>query len=96
MFTLDPYGGQDIESLTLWVIQQFQKLSNLHTELETDSLRFTRLHVAPTRPATDTIYLADGSDWDPLSVGGSDPYFVWYTGSVYRGLHETGNGTNLT
>lgn len=95
MFTPDPYGGNDLQSFIIYTLQQFQKLANLHAELETDSLRFTRLHAAPDKPIADTIYLADGSDWDPLSVSGSDPYFVWYTGSAYRGLHERGNGTNL-
>lgn len=95
MFTPDPFGGNDLQSLIIYTIQQFQKLANLHETLEASSLRLTRLHSAPGKPQTDTIYLADGSDWDPLSVGGADPYFVWYTGSAYRGLHERGNGTNL-
>lgn len=95
MFNPDPYGGNDLQSLIIYTVQQFQKLANLHTEFSSESVTFTRLHSAPDKPVQDTVYLADGSDWDPLSVAGSDPYFVWYTGTAYRGLHERGNGTNL-
>jgi len=95
MFTPDPYGGKDLESFIIWTIQQFQKLANLHAEFETDSVLFTEIHAAPDKPSLGVIYLADGSDWDPLAVGGADPYFVWHDGAGYHGLHEDGNGANL-
>ena len=96
MFTPDPYGGHSLESLIIYVIQQFQKLANLFSEFEIDYVRYTVHHSAPEKPAEGMMFLADGSDWDPLSLSGSDAYFVWYTGSAYRGVHETAGGTNLS
>lgn len=58
--------------------------------------QFKALTAAPSKPRVGCIYLADCVNWDPLSVTGSNAYFVWYTGSAYRGLHETAGGTNLT
>lgn len=50
---------------------------------------------APANPQKGRIELADGVSWDPLSMGTSNSYYVWYTGSTWRGLHEDGAGNNL-
>jgi hypothetical protein len=55
------------------------------------------LAAAPSSPWSGLVVLANGAGWDPLATGGAaGAYWVWWTGSTWRGLHETGNGTNLS
>jgi hypothetical protein len=41
---------------------------------------------APSTPAAGYFYWADESTWDPLTLGGSTGYFVFYTGAAYVGV----------
>lgn len=52
---------------------------------------------APTGPdlTAGLIVRCDGVLWDPLATASTASYIVWYTGSVWRGLHENANGSNL-
>ena len=59
-------------------------------------LRFAPLSAAPANPTQGRVALANQSGWDPLGLGSVGPYFVWWNGSAWRGLHESSNGTNLS
>lgn len=41
------------------------------------------LSAAPSGPSTNQVALADGVNWDPLSVSGSTPYLVLYNGTSW-------------
>ena len=49
-------------------------------------LTFVPLTAAPSSPVANTIYMANRTNWDPLSKGSGGPYFVWYDGSAWVGL----------
>lgn len=42
---------------------------------------------APPSPVSGSIYVADGTAWDPDSKGGSYPYPVYYDGNAYNALY---------
>lgn len=51
----------------------------------------------PADPVVGTQALADAVNWDPLGLGAAGgAYWVWWTGTTWRGMHERANGTNLT
>lgn len=41
---------------------------------------------APLSPATGTVVLADGVNWDPLNLAVAFPYLVWWNGSAWVSL----------
>lgn len=45
------------------------------------------LAAAPGTPVAATMYVADGTNWDPASKSGSVPYPVFYDGSAYHALY---------
>lgn len=75
--------------------EQLKKIGREFSFPRSDFIQINKLTIAPSRPQVGMVFLADGVHWDPLSLAGSDAYFVWYTGTTYRGLHETAAGTNL-
>lgn len=51
----------------------------------------------PNSPVVGGLAFADATNWDPLGIGSAGgAYWVWWTGSAWRGLHERANGTNLS
>lgn len=54
-------------------------LSDLHT--------ITALAAAPGSPVTNTIYVADGTTWDPAAKAGAVPYPVFYDGVAFIALY---------
>lgn len=51
----------------------------------------------PSSPVVGGLAFADATTWDPLGLGAAGgAYWVWWTGSTWRGLHERANGTNLS
>lgn len=49
------------------------------------------LHAAPAKPRVGIVYLADGSDWDPVSTGELTP--VWFDGSAWKEIGSGGTGS---
>jgi hypothetical protein len=76
------------------------------SDLETDNMVNSNgtispplLSSAPSSPQTNQVALADGSSWDPLSVGGSNPYLVLYNGTTWVSaiaVPTASTGTNTT
>ena len=50
--------------------------------------------LAPISPQSGDWFMANGTTWNPLASSGG-AYPVRWTGSAWRGFHETDNGTNL-
>ncbi len=68
-----PESDEDLQD---WAWGEFQQIG-----IELDS-PYVELHVAPTRPRTGLVVLADGTDWDPGSGAG----FYGYYGSAWHKL----------
>lgn len=80
MFQPDPFSGQTVEELIVWVDTQFQKLANLHAEFETDSIRLTVHHAEPDKPRAGHVYYADGTNWNP---GSGEGVYYYTSGSTW-------------
>jgi len=52
----------------------------------TDIMTLTPLSAAPASPTVGMICVADKTNWDPLSSGGSRPYVVFYDGVIWTNL----------
>jgi hypothetical protein len=55
----------------------------------------TPLTAAPASPFTGHAFLCDQVTWDPLARGSGGAYWVWWTGTAWRGMHEDASGGNL-
>lgn len=95
MFQPNP-PPRNIEELTRYLFEELNRAASAINQPQVDYVQFTPLTAAPDKPRAGRVYLADAANWDPLTTSASNAYFVWYTGTAYRGLHETANGTNLT
>jgi len=93
MYTPNPITKSDLDRQ---VDDELRKISTAINQPLFEYIELKKLNIAPSKPRDGRIYYADGTNWDPLSLSGGNAYFVWYTGTAYRGLHETANGTNLT
>ena len=71
-----------------------RKIANAINNPVFEYIELVTLNKAPDKPKVGRIYRCDGTNWDPLSLSHGS-YHIWYDGSVYRGLHETSDGTNL-
>ena len=72
MFVYVPtYAGKDPEAK-----EEFDRLAQL---LNDGMILLLTLHAAPAKPRQGMLVIADGTDWDPLTVG--VPTMVWYNGT---------------
>ena len=95
MYQPRPADARTLEDLVRMVQEEFRAIAGAINEPNFSQVTYEVLSNAPSKPRKGNVYLADATNWDPLSTGAGNAYFVWYTGSAYRGLHETANGTNL-
>lgn len=75
-----PPPFNDIQGLTRWVMDEFNRLSVRGNQVE--SVVFQELHVEPMKPRVGTVVFADGTDWDP----GAGRGFYGYDGSGWNQL----------
>ena len=67
-------------------------IKNGTRSIKTLSMHITQKTAAPSSPATNAIYLADGTTWDPASLSIGKAYYVLYDESSYQPLwDEDGN-----
>lgn len=73
---VNSYTGEDLSAA-----EQFR---NLAEALSDDEIVIPQHFAEPTRPRIGRIVVADGTRWDPLSVG--VPRIVWYNGTAWVAL----------
>lgn len=71
------YVGEEVRRLAVFMYEELLKV-----DVATEPQPLEELHVAPLRPRTGMIVLADGSDWDP----GSGQGFYGYYGGAWNKL----------
>jgi len=62
------------------------KASVTSVGMVTDIMSLTPLSAAPASPTVGMICVADKTNWDPLTSGGSRPYVVFYDGAIWTNL----------
>lgn len=64
-----------------WLLGELYKISDAINSNHVEVLR-----AEPNYLTEGIIVLADGVTWDPLSVGGTDAYFVRYNGTAWKAV----------
>ena len=67
-------------------IGSVEKASVSATGMVTDIMTLTPLAAEPTTPTVGMIVVADKTNWDPLTSGGTRPYVVFYDGAIWTNL----------
>lgn len=82
MYNPVPFGGdaKDGQAVVDWVQGELAALAASFFDL--NSVRFTELNVAPTKPRTGDVVLADGTNWNPGAGAG----FYGYHGGAWSKL----------
>jgi len=65
VFQPDPFSGRSLDEIISYIEIQFQKLANLFSDLEAESIRFTIMYKEPERPQEGMLVYADGTLWNP-------------------------------
>ena len=74
------FDMSDHDALRRYLIDELQRIAG--ALLEVDGVLLTERHVAPSKPRSGMLVLADGSDWNPGSGAG----FYGYRGGAWRFL----------
>ena len=69
----------DLQTLKLWLLEEHQRLSIVINQLAKGYQEAA--YKADGRPRQGDVRRADGTQWDPASVGAG---FVWYTGTEWK------------
>jgi hypothetical protein len=95
-FVSNGTGTPTLESATNVVIDaaneiqlqvgSYTKASVTSVGMVTDIMSLTPLSAAPASPTVGMICVADKTNWDPLTSGGSRPYVVFYDGAIWTNL----------
>lgn len=65
MYQPNPSQANSIEELRRYLEEELQKVANVLSEFEPDSIRL-KVHTAvPDKPAQGQMYYADGTKWNP-------------------------------
>jgi len=72
----------ELEELRTRIEQELRQIELTLNDLEMERLFLTELHEAPKKSLTGMVVLADGTDWDPASIGGGQ-YITRYNGSTW-------------
>jgi len=75
--SIPPGTSREVEDLIIQLQRELDSISDTFKGLA--YLQLKELHVAPIRPRTGMVVLADGTDWDPGSGAG----FYGYYGSAW-------------
>lgn len=72
------YTPEQTNDLTLeWVLKELYSIGDQMSRANVQKI----WHVSPGKLVDGLEVIADGTDWDPLSLSGSTPYKVLYTSS---------------
>ncbi|WMM36557.1 structural protein [Pseudoalteromonas phage PS_L5] len=83
-------GSGSVKSLFLGSGSDFDEV-----DFATMSARLRPRSAAPSSPQIGRIEMADGTSWDPLSLGGGS-YIVWYSSGGWQPFSKTSSGTLIS
>ena len=76
------YQPTDTEKFELsWIIGELYRIA---ASINSDVKQIH--HAPPERLVLGLELIADGVDWNPLSLGGSNPYKVLYNGTSWQAI----------
>jgi hypothetical protein len=70
-----------------------RELQRIAQSFANKGLKYKEVAVEPTKPRKGDSYVCDGTNWDPIGDGISQP--VWFDGTTWLPLGGTGGGSGI-